>query len=67
MFALDGLDWRSWSAADFASVSYLMLRRQYAHDPTELRNLYLLVDDLDAVAALDREIMGQPRQVATDR
>lgn len=63
MFALDGIDWRAWSAADRSSVAYLLLKRQYAGDPHLLRGLYELVGDTDALAALDRGILGQPAQV----
>lgn len=58
MFALEGLDWRSWSAADVASVTYRLLRT-HAQTPTELRELFELVGDKDGIAGLDREAMGQ--------
>jgi hypothetical protein len=57
VFLLDGLDWRSWSAADLASVTYHVLRRSLTGD--DLRDFYDLVGDKDAKAALDRESMGQ--------
>lgn len=66
-FALKGIEWRSWSAADQAAVSYLMLQRQYADDKTALRSLYELVEDRDALAELDRTIMGQSQTIVTDR
>jgi hypothetical protein len=61
------LDWRSWTAADFAAVGYLLLRRQHANDPDALKELYELADDQDALAALAREIMGQSSTIRTDR
>jgi hypothetical protein len=63
VFALDGIDPRSWSAADRYAVAYLMLKRQYASDPHLLRELYELVGDKNALAALDRATMHQPAQV----
>lgn len=68
MFSLDGLDWRSWTAADRAAVTFLLLKRQYktAGDHQALRELFTLVDDKAALAALDREIMGQPTTLTTD-
>lgn len=57
------MDWRSWSAADRTAVAYLMLKRQYRNDPHALRELYELVGDTDAIAALDRQIMGQGSSV----
>lgn len=44
-----------------------MLQRQYANEPTELRSLYELVGDRDAIAELDRQIMGQSSTITTDR
>lgn len=41
------------------AVAYDLMRRVYRDDPTQLRNLYDMVGDRAAVAALDREIMGQ--------
>lgn len=67
VFVLDGLDPRSWSAADRAAVAYLLLKRQYRDDPTALRELLLLADDKAAVADLDRQIMGQAKTIVTDR
>lgn len=58
VLALEGVNWRQWSAADFASVGYRLLRRA-ASTPDQLRELFELVGDRDALAALDREIMGQ--------
>jgi hypothetical protein len=63
-FALAGLDWRSWSAADRAAVTFLMLKRQHGDDPVALRALYVMVDDTEAVAEMDRQKMSQPAQVA---
>jgi hypothetical protein len=63
MFALEGIDWRGWSAADRAAVAFLLLKRQNRDDPTMLRELFVLVEDSDAVAELDRQMMSQPRQV----
>lgn len=66
-FALAGIDWRSWTAADRAAVTYLMLKRQCADDTAALRELLLLADDREAVAELDRNIMNQNRTIVTDR
>lgn len=44
-----------------------MLKRQYADDETTLREILLLADDKDAVAELDRQIMGQSPTITTDR
>lgn len=68
MFALEGIDWRAWTAADRCAVAFLMLKRQYkaSGDNGSLRELYLLVEDRNAVAELDRQIMGQTGQVMTD-
>lgn len=66
-FALTGIDWRSWSAADQASVSYLLLQRQYATDKASLRDLYELAGDKEAVAEIDRSNMGQPPKIETTR
>lgn len=65
MFALEGIDPRQWTPADRCAVSFLLLKRAYrsAGDMAGLRNLYELVEDREALAALDREIMGQGRQV----
>lgn len=65
-FALAGVDWRSWSAADRAAVAY-RLAKQRTTDPKALRTLYELVDDKDAIAELDRSNMGQARTVETTR
>jgi hypothetical protein len=66
-FALAGIDWRSWTAADRAAVTYMMLRRQYAGDHAALRELFELADDRDALAALARANMGQTPTIQTDR
>lgn len=67
MFALDGLDWRSWTAADRAAATYLLLKRQYRSTKNldALRELFLLAGDVEAVAALDREKMGQTPTIET--
>lgn len=62
MWALEGADWRSWSAADRAAVVFLILKR-IAKEPQERRELFELVEDYEAVAAIDREKMGQSSQV----
>lgn len=67
MWALDGVDWRSWTAADRAAVCFLLLKKQYRDDVPALRELLLLVEDKEAVAELDREIMGQTATIVTDR
>lgn len=59
--ALAGVEWRTWSAADRVSATYVLLKRNLSGDA--LRDLYELVGDKDAVAAMDRETMGQPAQV----
>lgn len=58
-----GLDWRSWSAADRAAVVYILLQRANRDDTDELRKLYELVGDTAAVAAIDRDRMGQEPSV----
>jgi hypothetical protein len=64
VFALDyGVDPRSWSAADRAAIAFLLLKREYRNDTDSLRELFLLVDDKAAVAAIDRQKMGQPDRV----
>lgn len=65
MFALDGLNPRSWTAADRASVAYLLWQRsaKASNDGDALRELFTLTDDHAALGALDREIMGQTAQV----
>lgn len=67
MFALSGVDWRSWSAADRAAVGYLLLRRQHADDVTALRELYELADDTEGLAALARQNLGQGHTIETTR
>lgn len=67
MFALEGIDWRGWTAADRTAVAYLMLKRQNKDNPAGLRELYELVGDKAALAALDRSIMGQSQTITTDR
>jgi hypothetical protein len=62
-FALAGIDWRSWSAADHAAVGFLLLKRHFAGDSVALRALFELVEDTAAVAAIDRVSMGQPDRV----
>lgn len=61
VFALEGLDPSGWSAADRCSLTYRMLVREASGDA--LRGLYDLVDDREAVAAFDRDRMGQGEQV----
>lgn len=55
------MDWRSWTAADRVSAGYVLLRRILTGD--DLRVLYEVVGDKDALAAMDRETMKQPAQV----
>lgn len=62
MWALEGADWRTWTAADRAAVIFLLLKR-VTKDPQEMRDLFELVEDYDAVAAVDREKMGQTSQI----
>lgn len=66
-FALAGVDWRSWSAADRVSATYVLLKRNLRGDTDALRNLYTLTGDKNALAVLDREIMGQTPQITTSR
>lgn len=63
--AISGVDWRSWSAADRVNATYLLLKRNL--DTDGLRELYRFVGDKNALAAMDREIMGQPSTIQTDR
>lgn len=67
MFAVDGVNVHTWTAADQVAVSYQLLRRRFRAegDTTLLRELFELADDKDALAALDREVMGQPRRLET--
>lgn len=67
MFALDGLDWRSWTAADQSSVIFQLLKRAYkrAGDTTGLRELLVMVGDNAGVAELDRQLMGQSPSIET--
>lgn len=65
MFALEGINWRAWTAADRAAVAYRLLKQTLTGD--DLRGLYELVGDRSAIAALDREIMGQAPTIQTDR
>jgi hypothetical protein len=67
VLALRGIDWRSWRAADVSAVAYRIWRQAFADDPTELKNLYELAEDSEALAGLAREMMGQTRQIQTDR
>lgn len=67
VWALDGVDWRGWTAADRAAVTYVMLKRQHSSDPQALRELYEMVGDTAALATLDRSIMGQTKTIQTDR
>lgn len=69
MFALDGIDWRSWTAADRVAATFLLLKRQYKRsgDTQALRDLYLLVGDKAAVAAIDNQIIHGGQTVQTDR
>lgn len=48
-------------------MAYLLLKRQFQADgdTDALRDLFVLVDDKDAVAALDREKMGQTPTIQT--
>lgn len=66
-FALEGIDWRGWTAADRVAVAYLMLQRQNADDKTALRSLYELVEDKHALAALDNQTIHGSQTVVTDR
>lgn len=56
-FALDGVKWREWSAADRVAATYLLLKTTLTG--AELRELYVVAGDWDAVATLDRDNMGQ--------
>jgi hypothetical protein len=64
VFALDGVNWRVWSAADRVSATYALLLRTL--DGDGLRALHTLMGDKAAVAALDREKMGQTEQLQLD-
>lgn len=48
-------------------MCFLLLKKQYRDDVPALRELLLLVEDKEAVAELDREIMGQTATIVTDR
>lgn len=67
VFALDGVDWRSWTAADRTAVAFLLLKRQHkrAGDTGALRELLLMVGDNAGVAVLDRQLMGQTPSIET--
>lgn len=69
MFALDGLDWRSWTAADRISATYLLLKRHYRStgDLDGLGDLFELVGDREGLAELARTKMGQTRTIETTR
>jgi len=64
VFALDGINWRSWSAADRVSATYALLLRTL--DGDGLRELHTLMGDKEAIAVLDREKMGQSTQLQLD-
>lgn len=57
MFALEGVNWRAWSAADRVAATYVMLVRRADRD--QLRVIYELTGDTEALGVLDREVMGQ--------
>jgi hypothetical protein len=67
VFALDGIDWRGWSAADRTAIAYLLLKRQHHNNPTVLRELYELAGDTAALAELGRQGMGQDSTIETTR
>lgn len=69
VLALDGVNVHAWTAADRVSVGYVLLHRRLRQsgDVDGLRELFELTGDRDSLAALDREIMGQPPQIETTR